>query len=217
MSNYVGIIGEDIATYAVVSQTGNSGGKNIYRMIDCTGNVLILETDETIDKVDGKHFFLVEAIVKEHRENSGEKQTVLKECDCGLIDKCDNIRGLFFGEVGDDVELNNVVVTFRKTSGPEWKVTGEFNVVTPESEFRMVIPQGRYLYLMPFDTQKKITSKTEGKYNIYAKVVGYTIEKGCRATFLYPTRVECKNGPLYGGSFYNSLRSVGYFGVGARR
>ncbi|MCL2847366.1 MAG: hypothetical protein FWE13_01270 [Firmicutes bacterium] len=103
-------------------------------MFDCNNNVLIFETDEIIDNADGNYFFLVEGKVKEHREVAKVKQTILTECDCELVSKNDKIKGRFFGEIGAEVKLLNVTASFRRMDDIEWKVTGEFSMVTPKSE-----------------------------------------------------------------------------------
>jgi len=220
MSKYVGVLGGNIAIYAVITRTGGNGGRNIYTMIDCSDNVLVLETAEVIDKTDGKHFFLVEAIVKEHRTVDGEKQTVLVECDVELINNRDKIRGDFYGKIGDKIELIDVEVTFRRSNQVEWKVTGEYSRVKPTSEYRMIIPYGRCLFVMPYDARrdprkKKTDNKdTAGdiKYNITGRVRGYFIENGCKATFISPISIQCKNGELNVGGLMRRFAGIGRIG-----
>jgi len=224
MSDYIGTIGSDIATYAVIISKAElarvattkqradarilpfSGVErtkentpNFYQMTDCQDNVLILETDEIIEKTDGKHFFLVEGKVKEHRTVDGIMQTVLTDCDCELVDHRENIRGDFFGCIGEEVEFPGIEVNFRRTDGTEWKVTGEFSKVAPQSEYRIVFTRGRHVFLIPYDTKRKLKPGTTGKYNIKARVTGYALENGCKATFLRPVIIECKNGPFIAG------------------
>ena len=199
MSEFVGAVGGNIATYATVELSYSLGGRNVYTMIDCEKNVLAYETEGTIPKADGKHIFLVEGRICEHRVVDGGNQTVLSECCFELVDHCRNIRGEFFGHIGDIVEFAQVEAIFRRTDGTEWKVTGEFSKVAPKSEYRMVFHNKLNAFVLPYDTQKKLKKDTVGKYFIKGKVIGYTIENGCRATFLYPQHIVSKEGPFYGG------------------
>ena len=198
-SNFLGTIGDSIVAYAFVEFDHNAGYNNIYTITDDRHNVMILETREKIENADGEHYFLIKAKVKEHRQNIEQKQTVLTECTFELIDKYYKIHDEFFGEIGSNVEFSNVTARFRRTDENDFIVTGKEIKSMPVSEYRMIIEKGNHVFILPFDSRDKITSKTTGKYNIYAKVTGYTIEKGHRATFLYPTNIECKNGPFYGG------------------
>ena len=197
MSNFLGTKGGFIAIYASVKHAGNIGNLKIYTLIDNYNNVLVYETLEIIEKADGKHYFLVEGKIKEHREIKGQKQTVLLECDCELVDGLDKISGDYYGCLGDKIELYNVPVTYRRKEEIEWKITGEFSILTPKSEYRMVVKKDNYTFVLPYDSTKKLSSKHTEIYIIYAKVIGYSIENNARATFLYPTRIE-KRGELKG-------------------
>jgi len=210
MGNFVGVVNGNIATYAVIKRTGRMGGENIYTLTDDAHNTLVWETEEVVGDSDGKHYFLIEGKVKAHKALGRIKQTVLSECECELVGGIDKISGNFFGKIGDVIELNNVTAAFRKVSGTEWIINGEFAVTAPASEYRLVVAQTSrdfHTFVLPYDSTKKLSLNSTGKFNIAAKVIGYTVEKGARATFLYPVVVEDKNGPFHGGwNYYGFLR-----------
>jgi len=200
MGNFLGSIGGSIAVYAVVTYVGNNAENNlhVHTMRDITGNVLVWESDDIVEKSNGKHYFLVEGKVADHVIVEGEHRTIVTHCDCEQVGEVHKIFGDYYGNIGEEVQLPNATASFRRTEGTEWKITGEYSLVTPESEYRMIVEKGDYTFILPFDSIKRIKPKETGKYNIYAKVIGYTLEGDKRATFLYPTNVECKNGPFYG-------------------
>ncbi|MCL2797803.1 MAG: hypothetical protein FWD58_07090 [Firmicutes bacterium] len=205
MSNFIGTINGNIATYAVIKRTGGFGGENMYTLTDDAGNVMVFETDKMLEYADGGHYFLIEGKVKEHKTLGRARQTVLSECDFELIDSTDKIIGSLFGKIGDVVELDNVTASYRKVSGTEWLINGEFAVTAPVSEYRLVVAKADYTFLLPFDSAKKLSLKSTGRFNLKAKVIGYTIEKNARATFLYPVSVEDKNGSLHGGWMWHGF------------
>ncbi|MCL2862062.1 MAG: hypothetical protein FWE22_06600 [Firmicutes bacterium] len=214
-SNFVGTVGGDIASF-VFAWKDVYNDKIVYTMTDDKKNIFIWETDETIENVDGKHYFLIEGKISEHKEIQGQKQTILSECKFEQIGKYYNIKGGFFGEIGDRVELGNAKVYFRKPES-DFKVTGEIIKDMPKPQHRIIIERGENTFILPFliasGNRKKITKNTTGRYNIYARVIGYTIENGQRATYLFPIRVECKNGPVYNGAIYENFRASGRFGA----
>jgi len=200
MGNFVGKIGGHVALYAVIKKTGRAGAEYIYTITDDKKNVLVLETEEEIDYADGGHYFLIEAAVKEHRTAGRVKQTVLADCEWELIGSEEKTYGCFFGKIGSTVELNDVTAAIRRTArGTEWLVNGEYSVAAPVSEYRLIIEQGSYTFAVPYDSVKKLKLNAKGKFNVKAMVIGYTVEKEIRTTFLYPIRVEDKNGPFHGG------------------
>jgi len=198
MSNFLGTKNDFIAIYATINFIGSNNNLNIYTLVDYYKNILIYKTDEIIENADGNHYFLVEGKVKEHRDIKNQKQTILEECDFELVDRLDKITGDYYGCIGDKVELQDVLATYRRKEDIEWKITGEFSILTPESEYRMIIAKDNYTFILPYDSVKKLSYKKSERYIIYAKVVGYSVEKGKRATFLYPTVIQ-KRGELREG------------------
>ncbi|MCL2234685.1 MAG: hypothetical protein FWC02_03300 [Firmicutes bacterium] len=211
-SRFLGEVDGTIATYVFVWKDVK-GDKNLYTMTDDGENVIVFESDESIEKTDGEHYFLITGTISEHREIEGQKQTVLLECKFELVDKFYNIKGNFFGTIGDDVELPNAKGTIRLACPNDFKATGEIIKKMPVSQYRMIVERGEQIFILPFDSKQKLTKKTTANYNIYAKVIGHTIENGKRATFIYPTRMECKNGPVYNGALFESFRASGRFGA----
>jgi len=211
MNDFVGKVQEHIATYAIVKQTGKNREKYTYSAIDLEGNVFAWECEEDIENADGQHYFLVEGTICDHRKCEEERQTILSECDAELIDRLDKIKGEYYGKVGDKIELAAVTAKYRRRYGVEWKVTGEYSLVTPVSEYRLIAKRDKHTFIVPYDSVKRLPSKKmtgrDNIYNIYGKVIGYTIEKNARATFIYPTSVT-----NHGGELVTSMASI--FGRG---
>jgi len=184
MSKFLGKVGGFVADYGVVSKV--DGG---YVIDDYDDNVLFFCSDESIECADGQHYFLIEGKVCDHMHKDGQDVTILGDCDCTLVDRLDRISGAYFGRVGDEVELDNVCVSFRRSKLQEWKVTGEFSKLKKEADYRMVIEDGVHTFVLPYNSNKKVSFNDKYKYNVYAKVAGYAIEDGKRATVLSPKNV----------------------------
>ncbi|MCL2234172.1 MAG: hypothetical protein FWC02_00645 [Firmicutes bacterium] len=201
-------MGGNIATYGFVWFDHNNGHDNIYTIVDDHGNIMLFKSREEIKNTDGEHYFLVKGKVKEHREKSEQKQTIFSSCVLELVDKYYKIHDTFFGEIESEVEFSHVTARFRFSKKDDFLVTGQEIKLMPTSEYRMIVEKGGHMFILPFDSKTKISPKTKGKYNIYAKVIGYSMEDGHRSTVLYPTRIECKNGPTEGGTI------KGFIGIG---
>jgi len=206
MSKYLGKVGGFIADYAVVDRVGEA----TYLITDYDNNILFFHSLEDIANTDGNHYFLVEGKVLSHDVIQGHNYTILSECDFTLVDRLENIKGEYYGKIGDKIELNDIKVSFRRSNPIEWKVTGEFSKIKPECEYRMVIEKGQYTFVLPYNSSKKVllSAQNKYKYNVYAKVIGYAIENGKRATILAPSNV-LKKGEVKLGSHYAVLRSLG--------
>jgi len=195
MSKYLSQPNNHIALYGTTKLIGQQNGEFIYSVVDNYKNICIYCTEEILKCVDGKHYFLVEGKVVEHREVKGQKQTILKDCCFELVDKLSNITGSYYGEIGDTIELYNHPATYRRKYEKEWKITGEFSVLTPCTEYRLILKKDNYTFVIPYDSVHILSPLQNEMYTISGKVVGYAIENGARATFLEPTVVKKRTEP----------------------